>query len=391
VSQKRKFLYYQVMSSEEKAVLVFSDKFHHHSYGPGHPLKVERLRLTMDLIEEYGIFDTSSPPWVEAREAGEQDVMLIHSPEYLEVLKTANSGRVPSQAWKYGLGSGDNPLFSGLYDWSLLVTGATLECIRQVLNENREIAFNIAGGLHHAMQHRASGFCYLNDPAIGIAKMVQDGLRVVYLDVDVHHGDGVEAAFYNTDQVLTVSLHQHGHTLFPGTGFPDDIGQGPGRGYAVNVPLAPGTDDDLYIWVFMELVPPLVHAFDPDILVTQLGVDTLATDPLAGLNLTTDGFSQIVREIKSWGLKWVALGGGGYNIMNVARAWTQAWTIMKGVEIPDRLPRDFINKHRTKLGQNLTLSDLPIKIKGAVAESARQMASSVVTKTKETVFPLLSA
>lgn len=379
------------MSSEEKAVLVFSDKFHHHSYGPGHPLKVERLRLTMDLIEEYGIFDTSSPPWVEAREAGEQDVMLIHSPEYLEVLKTANSGRVPSQAWKYGLGSGDNPLFSGLYDWSLLVTGATLECIRQVLNENREIAFNIAGGLHHAMQHRASGFCYLNDPAIGIAKMVQDGLRVVYLDVDVHHGDGVEAAFYNTDQVLTVSLHQHGHTLFPGTGFPDDIGQGPGRGYAVNVPLAPGTDDDLYIWVFMELVPPLVHAFAPDILVTQLGVDTLATDPLAGLNLTTDGFSQIVREIKSWGLKWVALGGGGYNIMNVARAWTQAWTIMKGVEIPDRLPRDFINKHRTKLGQNLTLSDLPIKIKGAVAESARQMASSVVTKTKETVFPLLSA
>jgi acetoin utilization protein AcuC len=328
---------------------------------------------------------------VEAREAGEQDVMLIHSPEYLEVLKTANSGRVPSQAWKYGLGSGDNPLFSGLYDWSLLVTGATLECIRQVLNENREIAFNIAGGLHHAMKHRASGFCYLNDPAIGIAKMVQDGLRVVYLDVDVHHGDGVEAAFYNTDQVLTVSLHQHGHTLFPGTGFPDDIGQGPGRGYAVNVPLAPGTDDDLYIWVFMELVPPLVHAFDPDILVTQLGVDTLATDPLAGLNLTTDGFSQIVREIKSWGLKWVALGGGGYNIMNVARAWTQAWTIMKGVEIPDRLPRDFVNKHRTKLGQNLTLSDLPIKIKGAVAESARQMASSVVTKTKETVFPLLSA
>jgi len=378
------------MSSEEKAVLVFSDKFHHHSYGPGHPLKVERLRLTMDLIEEYGMFDTSSP-WVEARNAGEQDIMLIHSPEYLETLQTANSGKVPSQAWKYGLGSGDNPLFSGLYDWSLLVTGATLQCIHQILNENREIAFNIAGGLHHAMQHRASGFCYLNDPAIGISKMVQDGLRVVYLDVDVHHGDGVEAAFYNTDRVLTVSLHQHGHTLFPGTGFPEDMGQGAGRGYAVNVPLAPGTDDDLYIWVFMELVPPLVHAFDPDILVTQLGVDTLATDPLGGLNLTTTGFSKIVREIKSWGLRWVALGGGGYNIMNVARAWTQAWAIMKGVEIPDRLPLNFVNKHRTELGQNLTLSDLPLKLKGEVAESARQMASSVVKKIKETVFPLLGA
>ncbi|MGD2029782.1 MAG: acetoin utilization protein AcuC [Desulfobacterales bacterium] len=379
------------MSSEEKAVLVFSDKFHHHSYGPGHPLKVERLRLTMDLIEEYGMFDTSSSPWVEAREAGEKDVILIHSPEYLNTLQTANSGTFPPQAWKYGLGSGDNPLFSGLYDWSLLVTGATLQCIHQILNENREIAFNIAGGLHHAMQHRASGFCYLNDPAIGIAKMVQDGLRVVYLDVDVHHGDGVEAAFYNTDRVLTVSLHQHGHTLFPGTGFPEDMGQGPGRGYAVNVPLAPGTDDDLYIWVFMELVPPLVHAFDPDILVTQLGVDTLATDPLGGLNLTTTGFSKIVREIKSWGLRWVALGGGGYNIMNVARAWTQSWAIMKGVEIPDRLPLNFVNKHRTELGQKLTLSDLPLKLKGAVAESARQMASSVVKKIKETVFPLLAA
>jgi acetoin utilization protein AcuC len=379
------------VSSEEKAVLVFSDKFHHHSYGPGHPLKVERLRLTMDLIEEYGMFDTSSSPWVEAREAGEKDVILIHSPEYLNTLQTANSGTVPPQAWKYGLGSGDNPLFSGLYDWSLLVTGATLQCIHQILNENREIAFNIAGGLHHAMQHRASGFCYLNDPAIGIAKMVQDGLRVVYLDVDVHHGDGVEAAFYNTDRVLTVSLHQHGHTLFPGTGFPEDMGQGPGRGYAVNVPLAPGTDDDLYIWVFMELVPPLVHAFDPDILVTQLGVDTLATDPLGGLNLTTTGFSKIVREIKSWGLRWVALGGGGYNIMNVARAWTQSWAIMKGVEIPDRLPLNFVNKHRTELGQKLTLSDLPLKLKGAVAESARQMASSVVKKIKETVFPLLAA
>jgi len=216
------------MSAGEKQILVFSDIFHHHSYGPRHPLKVERLRLTMDLMEDYGIFDTASQPWVEARKAGEQDVLLIHSPEYLEILKTANSGRVPSQAWKFGLGSGDNPLFPGLYDWSLRVTGATLECIRQVLNENREIAFNIAGGLHHATQRQASGFCYLNDPAIGIAKMVRDGLRVVYLNIDVHHGDGVEAAFYNTDQVLTVSLHQHGHTLFPGTGFPDNMGQGPG-------------------------------------------------------------------------------------------------------------------------------------------------------------------
>ncbi len=379
------------MSAPKKEVLVFSNKFNRHSYGPNHPLKMERLQLTMDLIGDYGLFDNSKSPWVEAREADEQEVQLIHSPEYLEILKQANTGSAPSQASKYGLGSGDNPLFPGLYDWSLMVTGATLECIRQIINENRKIAFNIAGGLHHAQQNRASGFCYLNDPAIGIAKMIQDGLRIIYLDIDVHHGDGVEEAFYNTDRVLTISLHQHGHTLFPGTGFPDDMGQGPGRGYAVNVPLAPGTDDDLYIRVFMELVPPLVHAFDPDILVTQLGVDTLLTDPLAALNLTTNGFSRIVREIKSWGLKWVAVGGGGYNVMNVARAWTKTWAIIKGVEVPDTLPSDFVKKHQAELGQNLTLSDPPYKINGAIAESARQQASEVVTKIKETIFPLLDA
>lgn len=377
------------MIDSEKEVLVFSKQFKSHSYGAKHPLKVERLQLTMDLIGAYGLWGTSGEPWIEAQNADEQDLRRIHSSEYLGILKAANTGRAPSQAWKYGLGGGDNPVFPGLYDWSLMVTGATLECIRQVTENGRRIAFNIAGGLHHAMRGRAAGFCYLNDPAIGIARMIQDGLRVVYLDIDVHHGDGVEAAFYNTDQVLTISLHQHGHTLFPGTGFPDEIGEGPGYGYTVNIPLAPGTGDDVYLWVFMELVPPLVHNFDPDILVTQLGVDTLATDPLAALNLTTDGFFKLIQEIKSWGIKWVALGGGGYNVMNVARAWTRAWAIMKGIDISDALPEKFIKEHQNELRHILTLSDPDQKIDGHVAERAKQLATLVVAMIKETIFPLV--
>jgi acetoin utilization protein AcuC len=348
----------------------------------------------MDLIGAYGLFDHPEIPWVEAREADEQDVRLVHDSEYLEVLRQANTGQAPAQSGHYGLGSGDNPVFSGLYDWSLLVTGATLECIRQVRYENRRIAFNIAGGLHHALSARASGFCYLNDPAIGIARMVQDGLRVVYLDLDVHHGDGVEAVFYNTDQVLTISIHQHGHTLFPGTGFPEEMGQGPGRGFAVNVPLAPGTDDDLYLRVFKEMVPPLVRAFAPDVLVTQLGVDTFTTDPLASLNLTREGFCKLIREIKSWGLHWVALGGGGYNIMNVARAWTSAWAIMKGVELSDDLPDDFVSKHRQLLGKNLKLSEqapLISSVSRETAQRTRQLADSVVAWIKENIFPLVGA
>ena len=219
-------------------------------------------------------------------------------------------------------------------------------------------------------------------------------MRVVYLDLDVHHGDGVEAVFYDTDQVLTISIHQHGHTLFPGTGFPEEMGQGPGRGFAVNVPLAPGTDDDLYHWVFKETVPALVSAFDPDVLVTQLGVDTFTTDPLAALNLTNEGFCKLIREIKSWGLQWVALGGGGYNIMNVVRAWTSAWAIMKGAELSDDLPDDFISKHRQLLGKNLKLSEKAPLISSVNRESvqrARQLAGSVVSWIKENIFPIVGA
>jgi acetoin utilization protein AcuC len=224
--------------------------------------------------------------------------------------------------------------------------------------------------------------------------MIKDGLRVVYLDLDVHHGDGVEAVFYNTEQVLTISIHQHGHTLFPGTGFPEDMGQGPGRGFAVNIPLAPGTDDDLYLKVFKETVPPLVHAFAPDVLVTQLGVDTFTTDPLAMLNLTNEGFCELIREIKSWGLCWVALGGGGYNIMNVVRAWTSAWAIMKGVELSDDLPDDFISRHRHLLGKNLKLSEQAPLISSVSREAdqrARQLADSVVASIKENIFPIVGA
>jgi acetoin utilization protein AcuC len=304
-------------------------------------------------------------------------------------LKECNEGKAPPESWKYGLGSGDNPVFPGLYDWSLLVTGATLECVRQIRDENRNIAFNIAGGLHHAMKSRAGGFCYLNDPAVGIAKMVQDGLRVVYLDVDVHHGDGVQAAFYDTDKVLTISIHQHGHTLFPGTGFPDEMGEGPGRGYAVNIPLAPDTDDDLYLSVFMDLVPPLVRGYSPDVLVTQLGVDTLATDPLATMSLTVNGFSKLIEEMKSWDLKWVALGGGGYNVMNVARAWTQAWAVMKGIQLPDNLPESFVQQHQAELEQNPTLSDPTQKTHPVIAGRVQALAKSVVERIKETIFPII--
>ena len=377
------------MKGSAKEVLVFSEELNQFSYGIDHPLRIERLQLTMDLMKAYGLFDDAAAPWVEASPAEESDLLLFHKQKYLQILEKADAGVATERTWMYGLASGDNPVFPGLYRWSRLVTGATLESVRQALDGAARIAFNISGGLHHAMPDKASGFCYINDPAVGIAFMLQKGLRVAYVDVDAHHGDGVEAAFYNTDRVLTISLHQHGRTLFPGTGFPEDIGRGPGKGYAVNIPLAPGTDDKVYMWAFMEVVPPLLEAFDPDILVTQLGVDGLAADPLTALNLTLGGYLRLVREMKSWNRKWVALGGGGYNILNVAKGWTQAWAIMKAIEIPGELPAAFVADHPSETQDEADFFDLSFPADTFGSDYARETAEEAVSRIKKSVFPVL--
>jgi acetoin utilization protein AcuC len=190
-----------------------------------------------------------------------------------------------------------------------LITGASLLAERLVRSGRVGIAFNIAGGLHHALPNRASGFCYIDDPVIIIKELVNQGQRVVYLDIDVHHGDGVQFGFYDTDQVMTISLHEDGHYLFPGTGFMHEMGRGAGLGYSVNIPLYPGTDDETYLWAFDAVVPPLIQAFKPESIVTQLGVDPFVDDPLAHLQLTTHGFCRLVERIKAFGIPLHRLTG----------------------------------------------------------------------------------
>jgi acetoin utilization protein AcuC len=242
------------------------------------------------------------------------------------------------------LGPGDNPIFPGLLDWSLLVTGATLQAVDFVAEGKGEIAFNIAGGLHHAMRSRASGFCYLNDPVIGIMRLLSRGKRVAYIDIDAHHGDGVQKAFYGTNRVLTVSLHEAGYTLFPGTGFENEVGEGEGEGYSVNLPFPSYTGDEVYLWAFEEVVPELVQTFKPDVVVTQLGVDTFYDDPLTNLRVTILGYEKILKRIMALAPRWVALGGGGYSVFNVARAWTLGWAVMNEIELKDELPESFLEE-----------------------------------------------
>ena len=327
-----------------RTALIYSHDFDGYSFGDDHPFKVQRIRLAFELISAYGL---ERLPGAVVRDCGtvsEEQLLSFHTPEYLARLREFSRSESPRADFLYGLGDGENPVFSGFYDWACLGTAGTVEAARLVTEEGYAAAFNLAGGYHHAHRARASGFSYLNDAVIAINTLLAKGLRVAYLDLDAHHGDGVQEAFYETDRVLTISLHESGSCFFPGTGREHETGSGAGRGYAVNVPLMAHTDDPLFMKAFDEVAYPLLAAYDPDVLVTQLGADTFRTDPLTRLEITTHSYAYILRKLSALRIPWVATGGGGYDPMNVARAWTIAWGVMNGVEPPARLPRSFVDQ-----------------------------------------------
>lgn len=369
-----------------KTAFIYSDKFSKFDYGPTHPFKISRLKLTHELINAYKLLYLPNTQYIEAKMAEDEALLLFHDREYIEVLKAANTGIKTPAAYYYGLGPGDNPIFKGLYDWSRLVTGASLQAASLVDDGKVDIAFNIAGGLHHAMASRASGFCYINDIVIAILSLLRHGRRVAYIDIDAHHGDGVQEAFYSTDKVLTISIHETGNMLFPGTGFENEIGKDNGKGYSVNIPMPPHSDDELLVYAFNEIVPPLVKKFKPDIVVSQLGVDGFHSDPLTHLNYTNNGYCHILKKIKDISPKWVALGGGGYDIANVAKAWTLVWATMNDVEIPDEIPENFLKKYFEEGFQSRKIRDELYLEKGMKKEQMRKEVERVIRFINEKVF-----
>lgn len=326
-----------------KTALIYSQDFSQFSYGDEHPFKIQRINLAFELMRQFGLTELPGADIVDCPRVDESALLTFHTSDYLDRLREFNSSDEPRADFRYGLGDLDNPVFKGFYDWSTLVAGGTVEAARLVTEEGYNVAFSMAGGWHHAHSSKAAGFSYLNDAVIAINTLLAKGLRVAYLDIDAHHGDGVQEAFYDTDRVLTVSIHESGIYFFPGTGFEDEIGTGKGRGYSVNVPLEAHTDDALFMKAFDEVAYPLLAAFNPDVLVTQLGSDTFRTDPLTRLEITTHSYTYILRKLKALKIPWVAVGGGGYNMVNVARAWTLAWGIMNGVELPVKLPASFVD------------------------------------------------
>ena len=366
-----------------KAAFIYSDEFARFDYGFSHPLKPFRLKLTYELIKACGLLAPSDLRLIEPQPARVEDLLAFHTPDYINFLKVSNSGEHYAGADLFGLGPGDNPIFAGMFDWSLLIAGASLKAADIVDSGEAEVAFNISGGLHHAMANHASGFCYINDPVIIIQSLINRGRRVAYIDIDAHHGDGVQEAFFSSDKVLFVSLHETGHALFPGSGFEHEIGLGAGKGYSVNVPLPPETDDELFVHAFAEVVPPLVDAFKPDIVVSQLGVDTFRNDPLAHLNITTNGFCHVVTMIKAMAPKWVALGGGGYDIANVARAWTLAWALMNDTDAPVEIPDLFLQQYPDASFVSRKLRDEPFTMEGKRKVEMRKEVDRVVDLNKK--------
>lgn len=368
---------------------LYSPEYQRFNYGPHHPLRIARLALCHELIGLCGLPHASEPFAPASRE----ELGLYHDRRYLETLAELSAHPRASGYLAFGLGPGDNPVFPGVYEWSALLAGASLAAGRLVAEAGRPAAFNMAGGMHHALAARAAGFCYVNDAVLVIGRLRARGSRVLYLDLDVHHGDGVQWAFFESDQVLTISLHQHPATLFPGTGYLEEMGRGPGRGFAVNLPLWPDSDDDIYIQCFDRIVPPLVQAFAPDYLVSQLGVDTFFEDPLANLNLTTRGFGHCLRRLRELARgRWIALGGGGYDLLNVARGWTLAWAVMCGREgdLPEELPPDFVRRHRVAEDRRLLL-DEDHHLRGRFWDRARRDAEEIIAHIQRHHFPILGA
>jgi acetoin utilization protein AcuC len=329
-------------------LLVWSEELLNYDLGATHPMAPGRLEFTMALARDLGVLAGRHTRITAPRPASDDVLQLIHDPAYVAAVRGAPRRRSAQPNDTFGLGGEDNPIFGRMHEASALVTGGTVDAARAVRSSGAQHAVNLAGGLHHAMPSRASGFCVYNDAAVAIAWLLADGVqRVAYVDVDAHHGDGVEAAFYGDARVLTISLHESGYTAFPGTGFPQESGHGAAEGAAVNVALPPGTGDAGWLRAFHAVVPPLVRAFEPQILVTQLGCDTHRLDPLAQLNLTVDAhrhsyavLHQLAHEVT--GGRWVAIGGGGYEIVQVVpRSWTHLLAEITGSPLdPDTATPD---------------------------------------------------
>ena len=386
-----------------QARVVWDQSFTNYDFGVDHPMNPVRLDLTARLCGAFGLFEGSDVEVINPQMPGDEVLLTVHDAEYVAAVRHASVH--PGEAdQSRGLGTEDDPAFVGIHEASARIAAGSRGVAAAVWHGETEHGVNFCGGLHHAMSDRASGFCIYNDVAVAIQWLLDNGAeRVAYVDVDVHHGDGVERIFWDDPRVLTVSVHETGKVLFPGTGFPSNTG-GPGApGSAVNVALPPGTGDAAWLRAFHSVVPPVVRAFNPQILVSQHGCDSHVLDPLAHLALSVDAqrtsydsIHDLAHEV--CGGKWVALGGGGYELVDVVpRAWTHLTAIAahRPISLDTLVParwRDYVQERfkrpgPTHMGDVLTKGGRVWWRSWAVGFDPEDPVDVAVMATREAVFP----
>lgn len=384
-----------------QACAIWGPEFTRYDFGTGHPMAPLRLDLTARLCQALGVFDH-----VEVVDPGLADddlIATVHDRAYVDSVRAVSAD--PSLAdGSNGCGTEDVPAFAGMHEASARIVAGTVEAARRVWTGEAAHGVNFTGGMHHAMRDRASGFCVYNDVAAGIQWCLDNGARrVAYVDVDVHHGDGVESIFYDDPRVMTISLHESGRTLFPGTGWPGEAGGSGAEGTAVNVALPPGVTDSHWLRAISSVVPPLVRAFEPDVLVTQHGCDTHREDPLAHLSMTVDAqrhaavlLHRLSHEVCEG--RWVATGGGGYDVVGVVpRAWTHLTAVAAHQPIANRaeIPHAWREHVRSTLGLaapetmgDLEAAELPIWVQPwSLGYNPHSDVDRAVMATREAVFP----
>ena len=367
------------------SILIYDKLLSSYEIAPNHPMRPIRLSYVAELLQSYDVFDAKGITIAKPKMATERDLLTFHTPRYINAIKSPPTKPNLTNPNEFNIGYGDNPIFPNMYSLANLIAGSSIFAAEQLYLGKHNTVFNIAGGLHHAMPNNASGFCIFNDPVIAINKLLGFGLKPAYIDIDCHHGDGVQHAFYETDQVLTISIHESGKYIFPGTGYTSEIGKGKGKGYSVNIPLLPYTTDEIYIEVFKNIVPRLIHLFNPDVIVAQLGIDTHYSDPLTHLSLTTQGYSTIVKTIKNLGFPILALGGGGYSLQAVSRGWASAFAILANHCLQDQIPDSYKSKYSVS-----TISDKQQpKLSSFVRKSIDEAAKQSLKEIEKLILPIL--
>jgi len=380
--------------------VAWDDRLTNYNFGPAHPLAPVRVELTIELARALGVLDAHGVTTAAPETATDAELEYVHDKAYIEAVKQAGSSGARFSAGRYGLGTPDDPIFPGMHEASALVAGATLAAAREVWSGTAEHGVNISGGLHHAMRDHASGFCVYNDPAIAIGWLLAQGAeRIAYVDVDVHHGDGVQAAFYDDPRVLTISLHEDPRTLFPGTGRATETG-GPGaEGLAVNVALPAGTRDAGWLRAFHAVVPPLLRAFGPQFLVSQHGCDTHWMDPLANLELTIDAqraAHAAIHELahETAGGRWLLTGGGGYELVQVVpRTWTHLLAEAAGGPLDPATPtppswRDYVARRTGATAPAIMTEQAPARYpRFENGYDPAEPVDQAIMATRKAVFP----